>query len=71
MKYIIEEFCPNQPLNISITALHGHVIEGNTTYGQIKIFPLYHPAATLYNPALKEDLKKDFQMLKKEVESHT
>ncbi len=71
MKYIVEKLCPNQLLNMSISALRGHIIEGKTIYSQIKIIPLYHPAATLYNPALKEDLKKDFQVLKKEVESHT
>ena len=30
----------------------------------IPIFAMYHPAAALYNPNLKEEMKKDFKKLK-------
>ncbi len=46
----------------SITASHGQPFEHPTG---ISIFAMYHPAAALYNPNLKEDMKKDFKALKK------
>lgn len=46
--------------SISIRRLHGHVIQfSNNT----SIFPSYHPAASLYNSYLYNDLKKDFNSL--------
>ena len=46
----------------SITASHGQSFEHQTG---IPIFAMYHPAAALYNPNLKEDMRKDFKALKK------
>jgi len=46
----------------SITASHGQAFEHPTG---IPIFAMYHPAAALYNPNLKEDMRKDFKALKK------
>lgn len=46
----------------SITASHGQSFEHPTG---IPIFAMYHPAAALYNPNLKEDMRKDFKALKK------
>jgi len=46
----------------SITSSHGQPFEHPTG---IPIFAMYHPAAALYNPNLKEDMKKDFKALKK------
>ncbi len=46
----------------SITASHGQSFKHPTG---IPIFAMYHPAAALYNPNLKEDMKKDFKALKK------
>ena len=46
----------------SITASHGQSFEHPTG---IPIFAMYHPAAALYNPNLKEDMRKDFKELKK------
>lgn len=48
----------------SISALHGKVIDAQTSYGSVKIVPLYHPAAAIYNRALKETLLEDFMVLK-------
>lgn len=47
-----------------ISVAHGKVYEGHTSYGTISCVPLYHPAASIYNPALKETLKKDFAVVK-------
>ena len=46
----------------NITASHGQSFKHPTG---IPIFAMYHPAAALYNPNLKEDMKKDFKALKK------
>jgi DNA polymerase len=48
-----------------ISATHGEVFEGTTSYGTIAFVPLYHPAAAIYNQSLKETLVKDFQALKR------
>ena len=47
-----------------ISAAHGKLYEAETSYGAIKILPLYHPAAAIYNRSLIDTLKKDFQALK-------
>lgn len=44
-----------------ITEIHGKP----QTMNKLKIMPLYHPAAMLYNPKLKETMQKDFKKLKK------
>jgi uracil-DNA glycosylase len=31
---------------------------------QLGVFPVFHPAATLYNPQYKEILEDDFHLLK-------
>ena len=38
-----------------ISTIHGDEFE----YNNIKLIPLYHPAAGLYNPDLKDDMEKD------------
>lgn len=47
-----------------ISKLHGKVFETETSYGKINIVPLYHPAVAIYNQNTKEELKKDFQVLR-------
>ncbi|MCD6222958.1 MAG: uracil-DNA glycosylase [Thermoplasmata archaeon] len=46
-----------------ISAIHGRVF--SSPLNGIKIVPLYHPAACIYNPALKDVFKKDVEMLAK------
>ncbi len=48
----------------SISQMHGKLFEVKTSYGTTKILPLYHPAATIYNQHLRQDLFDDFQKLK-------
>ena len=43
-----------------ITSLHGVPV----SVGDLVIFPLYHPAAMLYNPRLRSVLVEDFSKLK-------
>ncbi|MBI2064407.1 MAG: uracil-DNA glycosylase [Candidatus Yanofskybacteria bacterium] len=47
-----------------ISRLHGQVFEAETSYGTVKIIPLYHPAVAIYNQNTKEELKRDFQVLR-------
>jgi len=47
-----------------ISKLHGKIFEAKASYGPVKIVPLYHPAVAIYNNNTKEDLKKDFQILR-------
>ncbi len=48
----------------SISKIHGRVFEAKTSYGTVKIVPLYHPAVAVYNGNMKNELKKDFEVLK-------
>ena len=62
MVYIMEKYGLTDKLK-PISQLHGQTFTTNASYGQIKIVPLYHPAATIYKASLKQDLIKDLQAL--------
>lgn len=63
MAYIMEKFGLQQELK-SIGQIHGKVFGTKAYYGDIEIIPLYHPAVALYRDNLKEQLFKDFQVIK-------
>ncbi len=63
MAYIMKEFGLESELK-SISIIHGKIFYANTSYGKIKIIPLYHPAVAVYGTN-KEILKKDFKVLSK------
>ena len=63
MTYIMNRLGLGSKLK-SISQMHGRVFEVKTTYGTVKIVPLYHPAVAVYNANMKEALKKDFEILK-------
>lgn len=46
-----------------ISKKHSQTWQTPTSFGEITIFALYHPAAALYNPNLRPVQKKDFQKL--------
>ncbi len=48
-----------------ISKVRKKIFEPKTTFGNIKIIPLYHPAVAVYNPNMKKNLKEDFKILKK------
>ncbi len=50
-----------------ISAAHGKIFDAEASYGAIKIIPLYHPAAAIYNQHLKATLFKDFEVLRQFV----
>lgn len=63
MKFILEKFnCPEKDQTIS--SLHGKKIIAKTSYGEVYILPLYHPAVALYNSNTKKILEEDFKILK-------
>lgn len=49
---------------VPISRAHGKAYDGQAPFGPVKVVPLYHPAAAIYNQSLKDTLKQDFQVLK-------
>lgn len=58
MVYIINRY-GDEDFNKTISEAHGTKIE----VGGYTILPLYHPAAAIYNRALRDTLLKDFKIL--------
>ncbi len=48
-----------------ISNLHGRIFETKTSFGSMKVVPLFHPAVAIYNIHTKEILMQDFATLKK------
>jgi len=51
----------------SITQAHGKAYETSLFGMKITIFPTFHPAAALYHARYKDELLKDFQLLRSEL----
>ncbi len=49
-----------------ISRIHGRLYV--SPVAMVKIIPMYHPAATIYNPALKEYFLRDMNLLKTVIE---
>jgi len=64
MVYVMQKFGLDFDIE-PISKAHGKNYEAQASYGKVKIIPLYHPAAALYNGSMREVLKKDFEILKK------
>ena len=64
MCYIMEKFGLKDVLG-SISEMHGKSFLAKTSYGEITIVPLYHPAVAIYNNNSKKTLFEDFKILKK------
>lgn len=63
MQYVMNRY--GLSLDIGpISSLHGKVFGTEIAGKKVKVVPLYHPAVALYNPGSKEELKKDFEVLK-------
>lgn len=63
MSYIMEKFKLFKNVE-PISKAHGKCYEAEASYGRIRICPQYHPAAAIYNYALKSTIQKDFESLK-------
>ena len=60
-RHSMSHFFPNE----KISTAHGVILIGNHFSKVRHFFPLYHPAAALYNGSLRETLKKDFKKIPK------
>ncbi len=59
-RYIMEKYGLGDKIQ-GISKIHGKLFQAKT----IKIIPLYHPAAAIYNPRLKTILKNEFKILER------
>lgn len=64
MEYIIRTFGLESDLQ-PIGKMHGSTFSVASLFGNIRIVPLYHPAAAIYMQSLKDTLLEDFKVLKK------
>jgi len=64
MAYVMEKFGLQNDLK-SISQIHGKVFDVKSSFGNIKVVPLYHPAVALYQNSLKGQMMEDFKVLKK------
>jgi len=64
MQYVMNRYGLDFELD-SISIIHGQTFEAEMPWGdKVKVVPLYHPAAAIYNQHLLDTLKEDFQVLK-------
>jgi len=64
MQYVMSRYGLDFELD-SISKIHGEVFDTKMPWGdEIKVVPLYHPAAAIYNQHLLDTLKEDFKVLK-------
>ena len=63
MQYVMSRYGLEEKLS-SISVLHGKVFETKLEGAKIKVVPLYHPAAAIYNQHLLDTLREDFKVLK-------
>ncbi|MDF1500610.1 MAG: uracil-DNA glycosylase [Anaerolineales bacterium] len=61
-KVVLEMFAAG-PGSHTMGALHGHIFECDAAWGEIRILPMYHPAASFYGSLSKADLQEDFKVL--------
>lgn len=66
MGYIMEHLGLGNVLR-PISQMHGKSFLANTSYGEVMIVPLYHPAVAVYNASTKDELKADFKVLTKYI----
>lgn len=64
MNYIMRKFDLEFEIE-PISRAHGKAFPAKSSYGDINIVALYHPCVAVYNPNSKDELKKDFAVLKK------
>jgi len=57
----------NMPSQPGITQVHGKVQNIQINNHKIKLIPLFHPAAIIYNRSLQTEWEKDMEIVKKEI----
>jgi len=63
MQYVMNRYSLSSEIE-AISQAHGKVFDTEVNGQSVKIVALYHPAAAIYNQALKETLKEDFKIIK-------
>jgi uracil-DNA glycosylase family 4 len=63
MQYIMDRYGLGSELG-PISSLHGKVFDTEVESQKVKVVPLFHPAAAIYNQHLKSILIEDFKVLK-------
>lgn len=63
MSYVMEKFGLLGELK-TISQMHGKKFAVKTSYKDIKIIILYHPAVAIYQNTLREQMFKDFEIIK-------
>ncbi len=64
ISYIFNKFeLPFEKIN----RIHGKTYLINTSINKLKIIPIYHPAAIIYNAKLKNILLADFEIIKQNI----
>lgn len=67
MDFILDRFDLPQH-GEKISELHGQFLEGQASYGEVLILPVFHPAAIIYRRAWKNLLREDFMQLRDYLE---
>lgn len=62
MDYIMRRLGLDEQIT-SISKMHGQKFKARTSYGEVDIIPLYHPAVAIYNHDSKNILMEDFKVL--------
>jgi uracil-DNA glycosylase len=62
MDFILEHFGMAEQ-GQKISELHGKTLKAQTSYGEIAVVPLFHPAVAFYNKGQKDILKEDVKAL--------
>jgi uracil-DNA glycosylase len=63
MEYVMRRYGLAEKLG-TIGEVHGKAFEADAEWGKMRIVPLYHPAAAIYNQKLMETLEEDFHKLR-------
>ncbi len=63
MNYVMKRLGLESSIEV-ISKAHGKSYDAKTSYGTIKILPMYHPAVALYNGSMRGVLKEDFEILR-------
>ena len=54
----------------SITSVRGRVYQASLLNLPVLLVPMYHPAAVLHNPRYRDELQRDFELLRAELKKH-
>jgi DNA polymerase len=53
----------------SMSNLHGRIFSVSSLFRTIRIIPMYHPAAALRNPSLRDTITNDWKVIPKKIDN--